>query len=42
MMIMRCGLHGKSVDRMRSFISVTSVYFFGGFCVMPSIAGYSI
>lgn len=42
MMIMRRGLHGKNVDYTRSFISVTSVYFLGGRCVMPSIAGYGI
>lgn len=42
MMIMRCGLYGKNADRMRSFISVTSVYFLGGLCVMASIAGYGI
>ncbi len=42
MMIMRCGLYGKNADRMRSFISVTSVYFLGGLCVRPSIVGSGI
>ena len=42
MMIMRCGLHGKSADCTRSCISVTSVYFLGGLSVMPSIAGYGV